>query len=129
MKRESIFWHFPLYLQGSGSAIVKPVFGTDRPYWRGVPATVMRKGDWKLFYFYEDKSIELYTVRTDIAESTDVAAKFPDRTAAMKTELLAWVRKTKAPTPSTPNPAFDPKASGGGAGQRKGKGRRKKKDA
>jgi len=127
LKRESIFWHFPLYLQGNGTAIVKPVFGTDKPYWRGVPATVMRKGDWKLFYFYEDKSIELYNVRTDVAESTDVAAKFPDRAASMKAELLAWVRKTNAPTPSTPNPAFDPKATGG-SGRGRGKGRRKKKD-
>jgi len=126
LTRESIFWHFPLYLQGSRSAVVKPVFGTDRPYWRGVPATVMRKGDWKLFYFYEDKSIELYNVRRDVGEKTDVAAKFPDRAAAMKTELLAWVRKTKAPTPSSVNPAFDPKATGGGA-RRKGKRRRKGK--
>jgi len=86
----------------------------------------MRKGDWKLFYFYEDKSIELYNVRQDVREKTDVAPKFPDRAAAMKTELLAWVRKTQAPAPSTVNPAFDPKAAGGG-GRRKGKGERKGK--
>ena len=125
LKREAIFWHYPLYLQGSGTAIVKPVFGTDKPYWRGVPATVMRKGDWKLFYFYEDKSIELYNVRQDVGEKTNVAAKFPDRAAAMKAELLAWVSKTHAPVPSTLNPAFDPKATGG-AGRSKPKGKRKK---
>lgn len=118
--RESIFWHYPLYLQGAGTGIVKPVFGTDYAYWRGVPATAMRKGDWKGYYFYETKSFELYNVTEDISESEDVAARHPERAQAMKDELLKWVKTTKAPTPSTLNPDFDPtpKPKGKGKGKK-----------
>ena len=118
-KRGPIFWHYPLYLQGSGSAIVKPVFGTKNAYWRAVPATVMREGDWKMFYFYEDKSTELYNVKDDIGESRDVAATHPKRAQSMKDELLAWVKRTRAPTPSLLNPDFDPTAAAKGRGKKK----------
>ncbi|WP_442510438.1 sulfatase [Novipirellula sp. SH528] len=112
LKRDSIFWHYPLYLQGTGDAIVKPIFGTNKGYWRGVPATVMRQGDYKLFYFYEDQSIELYNVKEDISEMVDLAEKQPERATAMKSELLAWVKETKAPTPSTLNPSFKAERDG-----------------
>ena len=117
-----IFWHYPLYLSGKGSAIVKPVFGTDKMYWRAVPATVMRQGDWKLFLFYEDKNFELYNVKKDVGEKRNVAAEHPELLNEMKQKLLGWVRETGAPAPSTPNPAFDPHAKAAG----KNKGRKKK---
>jgi len=126
LEQRAIYWHYPLYLQGSGSAIVKPVFGTDRQYWRAVPATAMRKGDWKMYYFYEDKSVELYNVKQDVSESKNVAAADAQRTQALKKELLAWVKKTNAPTPSTMNPDFDAKGSSSAKGKGKKKGKKKK---
>ena len=106
LQNRAIFWHYPLYLKGNGAGKVKPVYGTTEPYWRGVPATVMRKGDWKLFYFYEDKSVELYDVKNDISEKKNIATEQAKRTATMKKELLTWVKNTKAPTPDKLNPKF-----------------------
>ncbi|MDB4668458.1 hypothetical protein OAF50_00830 [bacterium] len=48
----------------------------------------MRKGDWKLFYFYEDKSVELYDVKNDISEKKNLATEQAKRIATMKKELL-----------------------------------------
>jgi len=106
LDERAIFWHYPLYLTGNGAGKVKPVHGTTEPYWRGVPATVMRKGDWKIFYFYEDKSVELYDVKNDISEKKNLATEQAKRTATMKKELLTWVKNTKAPTPDKLNPKF-----------------------
>ena len=106
LDERAIFWHYPLYLPGSGAGKVKPVYGTTEPYWRGVPATVMRKGDWKLFYFYEDKSVELYDVKNDISEKKNLATEQAKRAATMKKELLTWVKNTNAPTPDKLNPKF-----------------------
>ncbi|RMF37735.1 MAG: hypothetical protein D6753_17085, partial [Planctomycetota bacterium] len=47
----SIFWHYPLYLQGRGLTIDLPDGG--RYSWRGFPSTSMRRGDWKLIEFHE----------------------------------------------------------------------------
>jgi hypothetical protein len=66
----------------------------------------MRKGDWKIFYFYEDKSVELYDVKNDISEKKNLTTEQAERTATMKNELLTWVRNTKAPTPDKINPKF-----------------------
>jgi len=127
LDRKSIFWHYPLYLPGTGDGRVKPILGTKEPYWRGVPATVVRQGDFKLFYFYEDKSIELYNVKTDISESQNLAATMPERASRMKSDLLAWVKKTNAPTPSTPNPDFRPSSAGDDSAAKKSKRKKKQK--
>ncbi len=111
LERAPIFWHFPLYLRGLEESIVKPVFGTQHPYWRGVPSTAMRKGKWKLIYYYEDRSIDLFDLATDPGETRDVASEYPDQARRMSEELLAWVEDTRAPVPSTLNPAFDPGAA------------------
>ncbi len=37
LKERSIFWHYPLYLEGSGEGKVVPVSGTVNYYWRAVP--------------------------------------------------------------------------------------------
>lgn len=66
----------------------------------------MRKGDWKIFYFYEDKSVELYDVKNDISEKKNLTTEQAERTATMKKELLTWVKNTKAPTPDKLNPKF-----------------------
>ena len=74
LKRESIFWHFPGYLDN-------PVIrGRDNDF-RTRPTTVIRKGDWKLHLFYEEwmldggmdkiatnNSVELYNMKEDIGE-------------------------------------------------------------
>ena len=50
-----LFWHFPVYLQGYN---INSNENRDSLF-RTRPGSVIRKGDWKLHYYFEDKGIEL----------------------------------------------------------------------
>ena len=118
----SIFWHYPLYLTGTGEGQVVPVFGTTANFWRGVPASAMVRGDWKLLHFFEDNSIRLYNLADDISESNNLAEAKPDVAAKLFSELKAWQSSTGAVIPTQQNPIFDKDAS-----ETSTKKRRKKK--
>ncbi len=100
--QRSIFWHFPLYLQGQGLTIDVP--GGKTYSWRGFPSTSLRRGDWKLIEFHEDDSVGLYNLKNDPGEQNNLAASMPDRTAELWAELNEWQVATKAPVPTEPNP-------------------------
>ena len=102
MEERSVFWHYPLYLQGRGLTIDLPGGGTYS--WRGFPSTSMRRGDWKLIEFHEHNSIALYNLKSDPREQKNLAADMPDRAAQMRAQLDAWQAETKAPIPTEPNP-------------------------
>mgnify|MGYP003324046788 FL=1 len=59
-KRDYIFWHFPHY-HGS--------------LWK--PGSAIRNGDWKLLKFYEENKLELYNLKDDLSEQTDLSNKYP----------------------------------------------------
>ena len=87
LKRDELFWHFPHY---HGSA------------W--TPGSAIRKGDWKLVYFYEDKRTELYNLANDPGESTDLANQFPEKTNELKNMLTKKLEDSNAKFPvSNPN--------------------------
>jgi len=119
LKDRSIFWHYPLYLQGQGEGIVLPIHGTNKNYWRGVPSSMIVKGDWKLIHFFEDNSTELYNLKEDIGEQKDLSKINPDKTKELFSELQQWQKDTKADIPRALNESFDANA--------KSKSRRKKK--
>ena len=106
----AIFWHFPLYadLDHGVHPGTFPVFGTDRPFWRGVPATVIRRGNYKLFYFYEDQSVKLFDVVNDMGESKDLSQEKPEIAAQLVAELKVWTTAVDAPVPDRINPVFNP---------------------
>ena len=66
-------------------------------------------GDWKLIEWYENESVELFNLATDISETTDLAAKYPDKTEELKKRLAAWREDVDAnmlrPKPTSPAPA------------------------
>jgi len=45
-------------------------------------------GRWKLILWLDEDLVELYDLRTDISETTNLAAEMPERTAAMLARLL-----------------------------------------
>ncbi len=98
----SIFWHYPLYLQGRGLTIDVP--GGKTYSWRGFPSTSMRRGEWKLIEFHEDNSVALYNLNQDPGEEHNLVDDFPDRGASLRAELDAWQSATEAPVPTLPNP-------------------------
>jgi nitrous oxidase accessory protein NosD len=53
----------------------------------------MRQGDWKLLTNDDGNGTELYNLKGDAAERTDVSARHSGIVTEMKGKLLAW-RKT-----------------------------------
>jgi arylsulfatase A-like enzyme len=85
-----------------GTTLV-PVFGggvlPERPlFFEHQGSRAMRQGRWKIVWSKnEPREIkwELYDLAVDRCETNDLAAKYPDRTAAMAEAWLAWARRVK----------------------------------
>jgi len=71
------------------------------------PMSALRKGDWKIIENLVDGSMELFNLRYDISEMTDLRSSYPVKFEEMKTALKRWQANTKAQMP-VPNPDFDP---------------------
>ncbi|MGY8771441.1 MAG: sulfatase [Pirellulales bacterium] len=107
LQDRAIFWHYPLYLSGASYNKVLPVYGTDKMAWRAVPSSVIRKGDFKLIYYYEYDNYKLFNLRYDLSEKNDLAQKMREKAKQLHAELMAWVKDTNAPVPTKANPKFD----------------------
>jgi len=128
LQRQSIFWHFPGYLDG-------PVLRGRDPVFRTCPVSVIRKGDWKLHLYHEEwqldggreklatnRAVELYNLASDAGEHTDLAETNSAKRDELLNDLLAWMKSTGAVLPEKLNPNYDPKASPKG-GKKKAKGK------
>jgi arylsulfatase A-like enzyme len=107
LKRDAIYQHFPGYL-GAGSG-----------HWRTTPVGLIEIGDWKLMEFFEDGRLELYNLKDDIGEQTNLAQKVPEKTRELHDRMVAWRKEINAPMP-TPNKPVAAKADGA-----KGKGKKR----
>ncbi len=74
----------------------KPGAPHERLFWRNGEHRAVREGDWKLVRL-PGKPAELYHLGRDIAETTDVAAKFPADAARLGATLDAWDKELIAP--------------------------------
>lgn len=83
----AIFWHYPVYHHG-------------------VPASAVRKGDWKLIENLVSGEVSLFHLRSNISESINLSTLFPDKTEELKMLLKNWQKEVKAEFP-VPNPAFN----------------------
>jgi arylsulfatase A-like enzyme len=90
LKREALYWHYPHYSNQGGK-----------------PGGSVRRGASKLIEFYEDGRLELYNLKDDPGEKTDLAAKEPAETARLHKMLTAWRKAVDAQMP-TKNPHYDP---------------------
>ena len=102
----SIFWHYPLYLQGPRGLTIN-LTGGGTYTWRGFPSTSMRRGDFKLIEFHEDNTVALYNLKDDPGEQNNLAQTMPELAAKLRAEMNAWQRDTKAPIPTELNPEYD----------------------
>ncbi len=59
----------------------------------------MRSGDWKLIEFFEDGRVELYNIKTDVGERSDLAQSQPDKAAELRSDLHAWQASVNAKFP------------------------------
>ncbi len=94
LDRDAIYWHYPHYHPGGAT-----------------PYSAIRAGPWRLVHFYEDSCDELYDLANDPSETTDLAARNPERVTTLKKQLDAWLAEVGAQTP-VKNPSADPKRDG-----------------
>jgi arylsulfatase A-like enzyme len=85
----SLFWQYPHYGNQGGA-----------------PGAAVRDAEWKLIEWFDDARIELFDLSQDPGETTNLAARFPDRVAAMRSSLHAWQADVGAKV-STVNPSYD----------------------
>ena len=121
LKRKAIFWHFPGYLD-------KPVIrGREvdvKTGFRTRPVSVIHKGEWKLHLFLEEwqldggrdklatnHAVELYNLKDDMGERTDLATQNTAKRDELLADLLAWHQSINATVPTEPNPKYDPDAA------------------
>ena len=98
----SLFWHFPVYLQ----AYKNDESQNRDPLFRTRPGSVVRQGQWKLHYYFEEDEVELYNLDKDIGERTNLADTNPAKTEEMLKLLKSYWQQTESPIPTEPNPAF-----------------------
>lgn len=80
-ENREFFWHFPHN------------YGYE-------PYSVIRKGDWKLIYWYKTGKLELYNIPEDISEANDLAALNPEKTKGLAVELGKYLREVNAGRPT-----------------------------
>jgi arylsulfatase A-like enzyme len=87
LNRYALYFHYPHY------------------YATTTPVSAFRAGDWKLLEYLEDGHLELYNLRDDPSEQTDLAAQMPDKAASLLKQLRDWRTQVGAAMP-LPNSAF-----------------------
>jgi arylsulfatase A-like enzyme len=85
LPREALYFHYPHY------------------YHTTTPVSAVRKGDWKLLEYFEDGRVELFNLKNDIGEKTDLASARPEVAKHLAAELRAWRKEVGALMPE-PNP-------------------------
>ena len=90
LERDALFFHYPHY------------------YSTTTPVSAVRSGDWKLLEYYEDNRAELFDLKNDLGETTDLAKQQPDRTAQLRRQLHRWRDAVDAQEPG-PNPDYKPR--------------------
>ena len=90
MPARSFFWHYPHYGNQGGA-----------------PSGCIREGDWKLIEWYEDNRAELFNLRDDVGEKTNLASMQPDKVRDLTAKLHTWRQSVGGIMP-TPNPDWVP---------------------
>jgi arylsulfatase A len=100
-----LYWYLPLY----------------DLRWGATPCAVIRDGDWKLIEYFGDRfdaegryrsgaALELYNLRSDLGEQTNLAATDPERAAKLRDRVRNWMAGIPVPVP-TRNAHFDSQRS------------------
>ena len=95
-------------LRATGPIADRPLFFHYPHYGNqgGEPSSIIIDGRDKLILYHEDNRAELYDIRADVGEQTDLATDRPDRAAELRARLETWLGSVNATMP-TPDPTFD----------------------
>ncbi|MAB60949.1 MAG: hypothetical protein CMO46_10505 [Verrucomicrobiales bacterium] len=83
LKDRAIFWHYPNF-----------AFHRDNRL-----GSAIREGDYKLLYFYDNNSIELYNLKEDIGENNDLSGELPKLALRLKNKLKSLLSESQAAMP------------------------------
>jgi arylsulfatase A len=89
--RKALYWHYPHFSNQGGS-----------------PGAAIRVSDFKLIERYEFGKLELYNLKEDIGETTNLAKEMPDKVKELLRMLRDWRRQVNANMP-VPNPGYKPR--------------------
>ncbi len=90
LERDTLFWHYPHY-HSSGAT----------------PYSAIRASEWRLVEFYDDGHHELYNLKDDLSETTDLSESHPEHAARLKSLLNEW-REVVGAQPPLDNPDYQP---------------------
>ncbi|TKG90753.1 DUF4976 domain-containing protein [Puteibacter caeruleilacunae] len=76
--REAIYWHYP-HSRMEGA---------------------IRKGDFKLIYYYRTKEVRLFDLSNDIGELNDLSKVHPEKTSELLKKLKGWLKEVNANLPN-----------------------------
>ena len=82
-ERGPVYWHFPHYSNHGMQS----------------PAGVIRDGDYKLLEYFENGTVQLFNLKTDLGEQHDLAAAQPERAAKLLANLHDWQKVVSAKMP------------------------------
>lgn len=63
------------------------------------PSSTIRRGDWKLIHYYADWRFELFDLRNNLGETTNLATEEPERTRQLAKELSDFLKSRGAALP------------------------------
>jgi len=66
-------------------------------FWRFGEHWAVRMGDWKAVHTWDNQTPELYDLRSDLAESTNLAARQPEKLKALMAAWQKWNRELAPP--------------------------------
>ncbi len=97
-----LYWHFPIYLEAFD---IHNNENRDSLF-RTRPGSVVRYGDWKLHYYFENDEIELYNLSEDIGERINLVQSETVKKEELLNYLKNWWDETNAPIPKNINPDY-----------------------
>jgi hypothetical protein len=68
---------------------------------------VIREGNWKLHYYYENGASELYNLSIDPGEINDLSSIYTGKAGDMLSKLQNWLMEEGAQVDFPGNPLFD----------------------
>jgi arylsulfatase A len=80
-----MYWHYP----------------SETGMWKARMASAVRQGDFKLIHFYLDNRLELYNLKEDPSEKTNLATTMPEKAQELKAALDRWRSEVNAEVPDT----------------------------
>jgi arylsulfatase A len=90
LPRDALFFHYPHYYETT------------------TPVSAVRARDWKLLEYFEDNRVELFNLRDDPGEKTDVARQLPAKAQELRQHLNDWRVSVDAALPKS-NPGYQAK--------------------